>query len=345
MPPTPSLMCYRPEPGISESAFSLNYCRAWGEPAGRADFRTVTDDFIVDERFELPLSGDGDHIYLLIRKRNQNTRWLVSRLAKIFDVLEKDIGYCGLKDRRALTTQWFSVRQPDQGFDHFKLDSQSGSPLLPECEVLRVTRHRRKLRRGMHSGNVFKIRLRNFQGDIGLAERRLEAIAEQGVPNYFGEQRFGIQGGNLAAADHILTQSISSKGRDDKWGLYISAARSHLFNRVLSMRVEQGTWATPLEGEATPSGPLWGRGRTVAGEQLAAFEDTVLAGHSSWRQGLEHCGLKQERRDLILAPEAMHWQWQEGDLCLQFGLPPGTYATSVLREMVLTNVPVCTAML
>ena len=345
MLPTPSLTYCRPEPGITESVYSLNHYRAWGEPAGRAEFRVIAEDFIVDEKYQRPMSGDGDHIYLLIRKRNQNTRWVAASLAQIFDVTEQDVGYCGLKDRRALTTQWFSVRQPNLSFDRFERDSKTGGQLIPDCEVLRTTRHRRKLRRGMHSGNQFEIRLRDFQGDIEMAEQRLKTIARQGVPNYFGEQRFGIQGANLMAADRILKQSITRKGRDDKWGLYISAARAHLFNSVLSVRVEQGSWARPIEGEATPSGPLWGRGRSVVGKPLAAFEETILAKHISWCHGLEHCGLQQERRDLVLIPEAMSWHWQAADLQIKFALPPGTYATSVLRELVLTNAPAHGAML
>jgi tRNA pseudouridine13 synthase len=331
---------------------------------GTAAFRTTAEDFIVDERLVdedsvnqssvdqdsgQSLSGDGDHIYLQIRKRHQNTRWVAAQLGTLYGVDEKDVGYCGLKDRRALTSQWFSVRQPDRHFDDLNLASPAGLKALPECEVLQVRRHRRKLRRGTHSGNAFKITLRDYEGDVELAEQRLLTISTQGLPNYFGEQRFGIDGGNLVAADRILRQSISRHGRDDKWGLYISAARSQLFNQVLSARLEQGTWRTAVDDEVAaaglPSGPLWGRGRNMSGKHLAKWEAQVLAPYEAWCHGLEHCGLEQERRDLVLRPEAMNWRWQERELHIEFFLPPGAYATSVLRELVFTHVPTSTAML
>ena len=274
---------------------------------------------------------------------------MATQLGTLYDVDEKDVGYCGLKDRRALTSQWFSVRQPDRRFDDLNLASPAGLKALPECEVLQVRRHRRKLRRGAHSGNAFNITLRDFEGDIELAERCLLTISTHGVPNYFGEQRFGIDGGNLIAADRILRQSISRQGRDAKWGLYISAARSQLFNQVLSARVEQGTWRTLVDEEGgtmgLPSGPLWGRGRNVSGKHLAKLEAQVLAPYEAWCHGLEHCGLEQERRGLVLRPEAMSWRWHGRDLHIQFFLPPGAYATSVLRELVFTHVPTSAAML
>ncbi len=328
---------------VNQSRVSLlNYNHAWGDVIGRADIRTVPEDFVVEERFEQPLSGDGDHIYLQIRKRGQNTRWIASNLAQIFKVEDSDVGYCGLKDRRALTTQWFSVRQPSSNFDCLAGSLRSDPSVLAGCEVLQHRRHRRKLRRGIHSSNVFQIRLCNFRGDIKAVEQRLKLIATQGVPNYFGEQRFGTDGANLAEADRILNQSISSrpnKHRDSQWGLYISAARSHLFNCVLSARIKHGDWRTSEPEGTSPTGPLWGRGRSRVDPALARFEAEVLAPYQQWCHGLEHCGLQQDRRALLLLPEAMQWQWQDGVLQMQFELPPGAYATSVLRELTTTQVP------
>lgn len=321
---------------------------------GSAAFRSSAEDFAVDERLvdeslDGNLSGDGDHIYLQIRKRYQNTRWVATQLCALYDVDEKDVGYGGLKDRRALTSQWFSVRQPDRRFDALNLASPAGLKALPECEVLQVRRHRRKLRRGTHSGNAFNITLRDFEGDVEQAEQRLLTISTQGVPNYFGEQRFGIDGGNLIAADRILRQPISRHGRDAKWALYISAARSQLFNQVLSARVERETWRTAVGDEGVsadlPSGPLWGRGRSTPGKQVMMLEAEILTPYEAWCHGLEHCGLNQERRGLVLTPEAMSWRWQGRNLHIKFFLPPGTYATSVLRELVFTHVPASAAML
>lgn len=333
----------------TEQAFSLDFCRAWGEPVGCADFRTVAEDFVVvevvSELLDPSLANDGGHVYLQIRKRHQNTRWVAALLAQRFDVGEPEVGYCGLKDRRALTTQWFSVPLSAGAPELYP-----GSLSLPDCEVLQVTRGPRKLRRGTHSSNIFSIRLRNFSGDISAAEQRLITIANKGVPNYFGEQRFGIGGTNLRAADAILTQASMRKARrhsgtDNRRGLYVSAARAYLFNCVLSARVADGTWATPLDEEEVARGPLWGRGRSVVGERLAVLERQVLAPHGAWQGGLEHCGLKQERRDLVLIPREFRWQWQHRDLQLDFALPPGTFATTVLRELAITNTPAHRAVL
>ena len=324
----------------TEQRFSLDYARAWGEPTGQVDFRSSAADFVVDEELGLVLSGDGDHVYLQIRKTEQNTHWVAEQLAQFYQIDGSELGYCGLKDRRAVATQWFSVRLPEAQTELSPVAQLlPGTELWPGCELLQITRHRRKLRRGMHEANSFKICLRNFSGEPGLAEQRLNIIAELGVPNYFGEQRFGREGGNLRAAEQILSQSISRKGRDRKWGIYVSAARSHLFNTVLSARVGDGSWRKPVDGEISPSGPLWGRGRSGIGKRLGALEDDVLAGHTLWCHGLEHCGFEQQRRPLVLIPKRLSWQWQHRQLDIQFTLPPGTYATSILRELALTNVP------
>ena len=277
-------------------------------------------------------SGEGEHLLLHIEKRNQNTRWVAKLLAEALSVGERAIGYCGLKDRRAISRQWFSVHTPDMPE---QLDPGT------DVSVLSSVRHHKKLRRGMHQGNDFIIRLRNFSGNKGAAEQRLNTITAQGVPNYFGEQRFGIAGGNLQEADKLLVNASDRnrrhrKGknrRQQKGGIYLSAARSYLFNLVLAQRVCSGSWDKPLEEEGVPQGPLWGRGRSSAPEQVRILEQSVLADWQSWCNGLEFSGLQQERRSLVLRPECFQWQWLGNDLQLSFSLPPGAYATAVLQEI------------
>lgn len=284
------------------------------------------------ERLDRLFSGDGEHLYLQVLKKNQNTRAVASELARLFGIAEQDVGYGGLKDRRAVATQWFSLRLPGQW-----PNVRPGKLKLPDCQIIQVERHRRKLRRGDHSGNSFSIILRNLDGDTELLEQRLKMIRERGVPNYFGTQRFGRNGNNLIEADRILNQARVRKTGNPNWGLYISAARSYLFNHILSSRIANDTWAIALDGETEPGGPLWGRGRAVAGRDLAEFEADVLEPYRIWCHGLEHCGLSQDRRALVLKPLNMHWHRRSGKLQLGFALPPGAYATSVLREMVLTG--------
>jgi tRNA pseudouridine13 synthase len=315
-----------------KNTFSLAFPRALGEPAWSAGFRREFEDFRVDEELGFEPSGEGEHFLVRIRKTNQNTRWLAGWLAQACGVDESAVGYCGLKDRRAITSQWFSIQLPGT--------AAPSLPASPGIEVLARTRHHRKLRPGMHRGNGFVIRLRDLECDRDALAARLEMVAGEGVPNYFGEQRFGIGGGNLVEAAAIVARR-SPRFRGRRGGLYLSAARSWLFNQVLAARVSDGTWNRPLAGEESghPRGPLWGRGRNPAPGAVAELEAAVLSSWQSWCEALEHSGLSQERRDLILVPGDFRWQWQGRDLELAFSLPPGTYATAVLRELARLKAP------
>ncbi|MCK9503305.1 MAG: tRNA pseudouridine(13) synthase TruD [Porticoccaceae bacterium] len=303
---------------VAAADFSLDFPFALEAPRQRADFRRLLEDFQVVEDLGFEPSGEGEHLYIRIRKRNENTRWIAGLLARHFAVDEHAVGYCGLKDRRALTTQWFSVQLP--GKSDFPI------PQLPGCEILATGRHGKKLRPGMHKGNQFSIVLR-FDGDVeNEVEQRLAALKAQGAPNYFGEQRFGIDANNLREVAAIVARK-HPRFQGKRGGLYLSAARSWLFNIVLADRVRSGSW------RAVASGPLWGRGRSSAEATLAAEEASILQPWQSWCLALEHSGLRQERRPLVLAPENFQWQWLDGCLTLDFGLPPGTYATALLREV------------
>lgn len=308
-----------------EEALDLDFPRAHGEVPGAALFRQACADFQVDEDLGIEPEGRGEHLYLRIRKSDQNTRWVAKLLGEHFGVDPGLVGHAGLKDRRAVTTQWFSLQLP----------GTEGVPPLPSlagCEILAAARHPRKLRTGSHRGNRFVIRLRDFTGDVDGLEARLGLIAAEGVPNYFGEQRFGIDGGNLAEVRRILAMP-SPRFKGQRGGLYLSAARSWLFNQVLAARVRDGSW------RAVADGPLWGRGRTIAAPEVAAYEEAVLAPWQPWRHALEHSGLRQERRALVLRPEQLTWWWDGADLVLAFALAPGCYATAVLRELAVLTAP------
>jgi tRNA pseudouridine13 synthase len=265
------------------------------------------------------------------------------------------VGYAGLKDRRAVTTQWFTVHlvnRPDpdwQGID------------APGVEVLEVHRHRRKLRRGVLRGNRFLIRVRGLRGDGGLLEERLARVARLGVPNYFGGQRFGNRDGNLAAADALFGGRARRAGRHLR-GLWVSAARSQLFNELLAVRVRRGDWDQGLPGDRMlldgsrshfpaevvdaalrqrlcafdvhPSGPLWGAGEPLVTGEPAALESAVAGRFPAWVRGLAGAGLRQERRALRLVPAGVAREVTGDRLELAFDLPAGAYATAVLREVV-----------
>lgn len=329
--------------------------RAWGDPVADGRLRRTPEDFQVSEIPLLEPEGNGEHIWLLVRKRLLNTAEVAAQLARCARVPLRDVGYAGLKDRLAVTEQWFSVHLPGGTTPDWSTIESA------DIDILRVARHSRKLRRGTLRGNRFRILVRDLVADSALLRQRLEQIAAEGVPNYFGEQRFGRDGSNLRTAERLFRNPRIRLSRHQR-GLALSAARSLLFNAVLCRRVGAGSWNRALPGDALqlqgshsyfvatgvdaelqqrvadfdvhPTGPLHGRGvAPVAGEALA-LESGVLAGYPDWLAGLETAGLKQERRALRLPVANLAWQQPAADtLCLAFSLPAGAYATSVLREL------------
>ena len=324
--------------------------------------RERAEDFRV---FELALhepSGEGQHVWLEVEKVGCNTEWVARTLASFAGVQSRDVGFAGMKDRNAVTTQWFSV-------------DLKGAP-EPDWEQLNVEgvtikvhqRHRSKLRRGALEGNRFEVTLRALgTSRQGWLATRLELIGARGVPNYFGPQRFGHDGSNLAAARMLFADKpVRSR---HKRGIYLSAARAEIFNRVLARRVALGSWAIVVPGDALiapgnaraflhhrcreaqrgelewgltqgaihPSGPLWGKGNPTAVGYARELEISVAETYSDLADGLVKAGLTQERRALRVVPAGIEVRWleppYEADAVVSFSLPKGSYATAVLREL------------
>ena len=313
---------------------SLDYAYAYGRPEQSAIFRQSAEDFYVDENLCVDFADQGEHFWLHIEKCDENTDWVAKKLANYFSIRTMDVGYSGKKDRRAVTRQWFSLYLP--GREH-QLDWQQFIEFSQlNARLLSCHSHTQKLRLGAHVSNHFRIRLRDVVKTESLTER-LERIADRGVPNYFGEQRFGREAGNLRKAETWARDPRSIRDRRLR-SLIISAARSQLFNRVLSHRVGLGQqWREALVGDIDShiaTGPLWGRGRSLVAEDCAQLEHTVLAEYGDWCAALEHAGLSQERRPLCLQPRSLSWNFADTVLELSFELGPGEFATSVLRELV-----------
>ncbi len=329
---------------------------AFGQPLASGDIRRQPEDFQVEEILGFRPDGDGEHVLLHIRKRNTNTGWLAGELARMAKLPLRDISYAGLKDRNAVTSQWFSVRLAGREEPNWlELESE-------DLKLLERERHRRKLRRGALRENRFRILIRNLQGERGQLEKHLEHIRHNGIPNYFGEQRFGHEENNLRMADLLFAGKLKKPNRQ-KRGLYLSAARSYLFNRLLAERVEKGDWNQALPGDLMmldgsralfpvpeidaeiehrvqmldihPTGPLFGEGEPETGPTILAREQRILQEYPSWAEGLKRFGLDPERRALRCRVRDLEWSWHaEDQLELRFGLPPGSYATSVLREII-----------
>ncbi|MCM5680445.1 tRNA pseudouridine(13) synthase TruD [Schlegelella sp. S2-27] len=311
---------------------------AYPASGASATLKLLTEDFIVTELpLQLP-SGEGEHIWLDVEKNGANTAFVAQQLAEAASVQERDVGYAGLKDRYAITRQWFSIYLP-------KGETPDLTQLQhPEFKVLGQSRHVKKLRPGDLQGNRFRIVLRDVTGDRDAIEANLKAVASQGVPNYFGAQRFGHDGGNVEQGRAMLAREIRVRNPKKK-GIYLSAVRSFVFNELLALRIQQGLWGKSLPGDVMneagqPTGPLWGRGRVITTDQAQALENEVAARHATLCDGMEHAGLDQERRALVASPVDMSWEWPQADqLVLVFSLPTGSYATSVLNEILRTTEP------
>ena len=328
---------------------------AFGPPLLAANIRTTPEDFFVEEIPSFEPTGEGEHFLLTLEKRGLNTAAVAKQLAGWAGLPEMAIGYAGMKDRHAVTRQRFSVHLPRRvAPDVATLESG-------QLHVIEHAWHNRKLPRGALAGNRFVLVLREVQGEREAIDARLAQIAARGLPNWFGDQRFGREGGNVAAA---LSMFEGRRVRRDQRSILLSAARSALFNQVLAARVQDGSWDAALEGEVWvlsgsrsvfgpepwsevlverlaafdihPSGPLWGAGELRSAGDCAARELSALCDTQAiaLRAGLEKAELKQERRALRLLAEGLQWEWlDDATLRLAFSLPPGSYATALLQEL------------
>lgn len=324
----------------------------YGQPVTRGIFKQAPADFVVQEQIKLEPTGDGEHLWLLCRKTGMNTQFLADRLAQWAGVAKRDVAYAGMKDRHAVTDQWFSIQLPGKAspeLDTLKLDG---------VEVLQAHRHQQKIRPAVIQQNRFIITLREIEQSKGL-QARWQQICEQGVPNYFGEQRFGIEGGNVDKARAMFAgKRIKSKHQR---GIYLSAARSHLFNLLLAQRLVDDSIYQPLPGDCmmlsgsrsffTYHGeadtlerlqqgdvrlalPLWGDGHDGMAPELAEFCQTTLAAETQLMSGLENARVKLAYRPALLKPLLPDLQLSANTATITFSLPAGAFATTVLRELV-----------
>ncbi|ANB17687.1 tRNA pseudouridine(13) synthase TruD [Dokdonella koreensis] len=326
---------------------------AHGGPVLTGALRVEPADFVVEERLGFEPAGSGEHLFVHVEKTGANTDWVAQQLGAFAGVAPVGVGYAGLKDRHAVTRQWLSLHLPGRA------DPDWSALAIPGVRVLEAVRHDRKLKRGAHRGNRFRLRLREVGGDRDLAGARIAAIATHGVPNYFGEQRFGRDGDNLVLARQLFAgQRLPRHLR----GFALSAARSVLFNRLLGRRVDAGNWdrAVPGEvwmldgshaifgplafdatlaerlasGDIHPTGPLWGRGALRSEADVQALEASIAAADPALADGLAQAGLEQERRALRLRVADLEWSWEDATtLAVAFALESGAYATTVLREL------------
>ena len=340
-----------------DGKLQVNLPFAHGGPPLTGVLKSEPEDFEVEEVLGFDADGLGEHDLLWVEKRGNNTQWLADELARFAKVPQIAVGYAGLKDRQSVSRQHFSVQLPGRQVDWSALS-------LPGVRVLKVARHSRKLKRGALTGNRFVLRVRAICGDRDQAHVRFEQLVQKGAPNFFGEQRFGIDGGNLERARRLFAGARMDR---QQRAFALSAARSEIFNAVLAERVAQGNWDLPIAGELCmldgrrayfgpadpdaelcqrvvagdvhPSGPLWGCGENPSARDCAELEQRIAAQFPEFTAGLARAQMDHERRALRVCAKELQLDWDATTLQLRFELPAGAYATAFVRELLELTVP------
>lgn len=329
---------------------------AFGGPAGTGVIRKKPEDFQVIENLGYQPTGEGEHLFLVIQKQNRTTNEVAAMLGRQAGVRKRNVSFAGMKDKEALTTQAFSIHMPGMPDPDLR-DLESD-----ELRILDCKRHRRKIRRGSLRGNRFVLRVRDVSADRQLVQQRVSEVKRFGTPNFFGPQRFGNRGENLRQAERLFKGEMAGIDRQLR-SILLSSVRAWLFNLVLAERVRRADWNKVLDGDVmllagsnrqflatedlellqrrleafdiNPSAPLCGsKSRSLETRNEAAQVEQVLSGHEFWLEGLERFGLKEDRRSLRLVASGLEHKWQGDDLILSFSLPAGSYATTLLREIV-----------
>jgi len=326
-----------------------------GAPQAGGFIRSCPQDFVVEEIPRVHPEGEGSHLWLWVEKRSANTDWVATELAKAVGCSPRDVGFAGLKDRHAITRQWFSVPAIDTTQENIEKAQIEG------VRILDSRKHTRKLKRGTLNGNHFHLKIRDFKGDTAQTGQRLQQIRASGVPNYFGPQRFGHQGKNVEQGFRLLKKR--ARLQRNKRSIYLSAIRSFLFNQVLAERVRREIWNVMIDGELAmlngtesifpceipdadlvdrcerldihPTGPMPGEDGAQPTGDAAEMEWVVLQNWSELTEVLKALRVKASRRALRLYPAEFEWGFEGNNMELAFVLPPGTYATTVLREILV----------
>ena len=335
---------------------------AWGGPLGRGVLRAAPEDFEVEEILGFDAAGAGPHALLRVRKRGANTEWVARELARAAGCKPFEVGFAGLKDRNAVTTQHFTIPRGKREAAEFVGLAGEG------YEVLSGAPHQRKLPRGALEGNRFAIAVRGLNCDAAALRARIGQIAAGGAPNYFGSQRFGRDAGNLAdvvRAAGRLASGNGGRGRGGsrgEGGFMLSAARSVIFNAILAERVGQGSWnrlapgdvanldgrgsVFPVEAidaalearcaalEVHPTAPLVGSGASMAAGAVLTLEESVAAQYPEALAVIAAERMNSERRALRIRVRDLEYEYTDGVLRLRFALGAGSFATTVLREII-----------
>ena len=331
----------------------------YGVASIKGQVKRQATDFKVSEELGFQAAGEGEHLLLLIEKSMMTTHELIDRVANDFSIKPRDVGYCGLKDKMAVTRQWLSLYLPGQMPDLIL-------PSFSDYRLLDHKWHNKKLRPGTHRSNHFEVIVRDVESMPESTWRQLDMIRQHGMANYFGEQRFGQQGDNVEQAVRAFSnpRRVRKLSRTKK-GLYLSALRSFLFNQILSKRIEQNVWARPITGDVfmlsgsqsifyeptndelleryehqdiSSTISLYGAGNRLQQAQAMEIEDAVLAEFETIAQCLLQAKAKLQMRAVRVAVADLRVEFDENEksLHIEARLPRGCYFTTLLDHFIDT---------
>ncbi len=323
--------------------------------------------FIVEEVPLYEPCGEGEHVHVRITREGLTTRALQLRLARLFGLKPADVGVAGLKDQRARATQTFSLHLPDSRLTPEAVARTIEEALPEPVRVEWAKRHKNKLRTGHLKGNRFRVLITDIPLSPAEALRRAEAIATalkaRGLPNYYGEQRFGLDAQNVERGRRLLLGQGEGGRRLDRWTrkLLLSSYQAYLFNEWLALRIRHGLFHALLEGDVAQvlktgglflvrdpraeeaafergelayTGPIYGYKMRWAEGTPGALEREVFEREGLSLELLKRARLRGSRRPGRLPLRGLTLRWSEGGLWLEFELPKGAYATALVREFV-----------
>ncbi|UCD07689.1 MAG: tRNA pseudouridine(13) synthase TruD [Candidatus Aenigmatarchaeota archaeon] len=331
-------------------------------PGVDGKIRERNDHFIVEEVPLYEPSGEGEHLYVNITREGMTTREIQEKLAEVFDVEVEGVGCAGMKDKYARATQTFSVGIGKMESESLEDVEEKITENLP-VTVNWLQMHTNKLRAGHLLGNRFTIKITNLKDELIVALERARVIAdrikEKGLPNFYGPQRFGLNGENVSKGFEIIQGNYSV---DDKWlrRLLISSYQSYLCNRYLAKRLESKLFDKILRGDVAKkydtgglfevedpaaeqsryeekeisfTAPIYGSNMMEATGPSGEMEAEVLKEFGITIEKLSSAGANGTRRLGRVMVSDLELRGVEDGLVVKFFLPKGAFATTVLREI------------
>ena len=328
-------------------------CYPYGESNAKGRIKQFPEDFRVDESLGFEPTGEGEHLWLNLRKTGQTTQELIEQLARDFNIKARDIGYSGLKDKQAVTSQWVSLH----------LAGQMHSVTMPEdtsYEILSQAWHLKKLKSGTHKSNSFDVLIRDVEGFDNNTEQKIESLKQYGMANYFGQQRFGMRDDNVSQALQIFANARKTRklSRNRK-GIYLSSLRSALFNQILNARIVKKIWQEPVEGDVfmlsgshsmfqerlsneileryagfdlSSTASLFGQGEARLNAKAAEIELEIIEQNIEIANCLLAQKINRQMRSVRIQVKQLEVDYQanENTLRVRAELPRGSYFTTLL---------------